>query len=360
VNLKLFVVPGICCSQLTDTTGGHDLVWIDPAGLALNDDFLALERKPADDGDAAPGVHIEAAGFLPLLYDTLVAALDDAFDTKVERVPYDWRRNIRTIGAAFADRLRAVLAADAETQVAIVAHSMGGLVVADAIARLSSEEVARVAGTVTLGTPWLGGHDAVLGLTLAGVDPEGFAPLRLGLTSIQSILQTFRALIELVPPDDPQVLDPALYAPGPLASDPHLQRVLAESVNLVRRPPPRTFALVSDSFLTVNGLTRSGPAVAWKIGPGDGIVPFASGTAGVADYERVNASHMGMPMSPAVIGKVIGVLSTWLGRPHGLVARALEALAASGAAPTTPAMGLHGPLVLLARMPFLGGVRLVS
>ena len=123
-NTKIFVVPGICASLLEDRTGGNELVWIDPRGLALSDDFVALQRSPRDDGDAGAGVSIQAIGLLPLLYGELIAALGDAFAATIEPAPYDWRQGIPASGRSLAARLSSALAADPRVKVAIVAPAI--------------------------------------------------------------------------------------------------------------------------------------------------------------------------------------------------------------------------------------------
>jgi pimeloyl-ACP methyl ester carboxylesterase len=355
-HTKIFVVPGICASMLEDRTGGNELVWIDPKGLTVGDDFMALQRNGRDDGDAGAGVSIQAIGLLPLLYGELIAALAESFAASIEPAPYDWRQGIPSSGRTLAARLGAALAADPGVRIALVAHSMGGLVAADALARLAPGDSARIAGLVTLGTPWNGSYDAVLGLTLDGLTAGAFAPfLNLGLGTIRAVLQSFRGLAHLLPAGQPMLLDPAFYAPGPLATDPGLRRGLEEVATLVRRPPSRTISIVSDAFPTFDGVAREGAGLAWTKGAGDGVVPFASAiAAGDVVFEAVRAFHPTMPLYPGVIGKTIVALSQWLGRPRGLAAHVLEAIA--GIEGRAPALRFPGALALLGRMPLMGGL----
>jgi len=220
-------------------------------------------------------------------------------------VPFDWRLGIPSNGRALAARLSEALAAP-DARVALVAHSMGGLVASDAVARLPPEQQARIAGMVALGTPWLGSYQAVRGLILDAFAEDGFGRFA------RTVLQSLHALIHLVPPDNPLLLDPALYAPGPLAGDARLQAALAQVTSLVRRPPPRTFALVSDGYPTLAGLHRDSAGLGWAYRPGDGVVALASATAFGVAFDRVTAFHPVMPLHPSVIAKTIAALAQML------------------------------------------------
>lgn len=354
-GVRIFVVPGISASQLEDQPGGLGVVWIDPAGLTLNNEFAALARRSGDDGDAVAGVHLEAKAVLPILFDALVEALRFSFDADVETFPFDWRSGIPANGRRLAARLGAVLGRDRTTKVALVAHSMGGLVLADACTRLTSSELDRIAGNVTMGTPWLGAYEAVRALALAGVVPQPFAPiLKHDVDTVRSVFQTFRGLAHLLPAGDPRVVNPALYAPGPLARDAGLQRGLADVATLVRTPPPRTVAIVSDSYQTRDGMTRtpSGGDLDWQFAPGDGIVSLRSATArGTIPVERVDATHSLMPLYPSVIRRTIRALSPLIGAPRSFASVLFDRLAALGDWARVPSTAAASHLAVLTRMP---------
>lgn len=115
-------------------------------------------------------------------YETLVINLAD-YSYKVTPCPYDWRRSItgsRYTSAYQYDLpqrvdqcVEAARAGNPNTQVDIIGHSMGGLVARQYI--LSKPEYAKkVHSIVSLGTPYWG-------------TPKVFAPLRYGLTTIDSL-----------------------------------------------------------------------------------------------------------------------------------------------------------------------------
>jgi pimeloyl-ACP methyl ester carboxylesterase len=320
-KVHIFVVPGISASQLQDTSAnGLGLVWIDPRLVALGADFAALRRRPGDDGDAVAGVAIAASALLPLLFDPLINVLKHAFAAEVTGAPFDWRAGIPRSAAALAQSLRDVLG-DPQSRVAIVAHSMGGLVAAAAIRQLSPAHAARVVGMVTMGTPWWGSYAAVLGLTcdLAGANP--LAPLfAQKLATVRAVFQSFRGLVHLLPLDDPAVRDVALYAPETVAAGENLSAGLAELDGLVHQPPPRTVAIVSKADReTCVGVSRQGADLRWQRGPGDGAVSYHSATAGGSRaFEAIvelEAPHAAMPLYPSVMRATALALGTWIGGP---------------------------------------------
>ncbi|NTU47934.1 MAG: hypothetical protein HGA84_02885, partial [Syntrophobacteraceae bacterium] len=104
-KVRIFILPGMMGSQLSDRDGHHGLLWIDPVGLAIGSDFPALRLAPDGTKDANPGVKIEAAGPLPLIYDTLSFCLMAAFGQSVDHLAYDWRKPISLNGETVGERI---------------------------------------------------------------------------------------------------------------------------------------------------------------------------------------------------------------------------------------------------------------
>ncbi|MEL6793578.1 MAG: hypothetical protein AAFP78_09005, partial [Pseudomonadota bacterium] len=112
---KVLILPGILGSKLSvESSGDSDLVWFNPARLALGEiDRLKLRRN---DGVVPSGVFWVA--YLKLKLRLAAAGFE------VEWAPYDWRKPIAAEAARLMRRLRDSHARD----VMLVCHSMGGLV----------------------------------------------------------------------------------------------------------------------------------------------------------------------------------------------------------------------------------------
>ncbi len=61
-RVRIFILPGLMGSQLSDRDGHHGLLWFDPVGLAIGSDFPALRLTSDGIHDADSGIRIEAAG----------------------------------------------------------------------------------------------------------------------------------------------------------------------------------------------------------------------------------------------------------------------------------------------------------
>ncbi|HEV8322620.1 MAG TPA: alpha/beta fold hydrolase [Myxococcota bacterium] len=329
-DLRVYVLPGIMASQLSDRRGHHGLMWIDPVGLAIGSDFEALRRTPDGRTDADAAVRIEATHPLPVLYDRLSLALLAQFGPVVEQVGFDWRLPISVVADAFARRLQLSLKANPGRKVAFVGHSMGGLVAAHAFARLGALQ-SRVLGLAALGTPWLGSFQAVLSLRGEGREVRSFAALTNRLPrAVTDVVQTFWGLTDLLPPERPDLQDPTLYAPGPLPRSATGPAQLRGADALLRelRPrkgappllPPRTVAVVCHSKTTTVDVSVHDGEIEPDAGPGDGTVPAESATFGGAihDVVVVNQDHSTLPLDGPAIDAVVNRIGAWVhGRAWG-------------------------------------------
>jgi pimeloyl-ACP methyl ester carboxylesterase len=148
--LQVVLVPGIMGSQLglrRPSPLPHDVLWVDPIDIQLG--RLAYLRLPA----RAPIVSLGVVLFSHLRLKLYLRAQGFA----VEFHDYDWRLPVAQLGAALAQRLRAAVGA----RVALVAHSMGGLLARIALGLPGTGLVERV---VLLGTPNCGSFAAVQAL----------------------------------------------------------------------------------------------------------------------------------------------------------------------------------------------------
>ena len=332
-KVRIFILPGIMGSQLSDRSGQNGLLWIDPVGLTLGSDYDRLRRTPDGRGDSDPAVRIEAAGPVPVIYDRLALSLLAAFGRCVDYLAFDWRVPIAELGRRTARRISLQMAGDAESPVVLVGHSMGGLVAAKALESLKACDPllhGRVRGLVTMGTPWQGSFKPVL--VMAGRDPSLRLFSRLTNRTPEetaAVPQTFWGLTDMIPPSHPELLDPRLYAPGPVASSPCGAEQMSSPLGLEMKPPDNTLALVCDTQTTVTDLRYAGGAWEEEMGPGDGTVPLWSAVPkdpkGKLEIAVVDEGHMTMPLNGVAIGKVLERIGSWT----GLAARTAPAFTAA-------------------------------
>ncbi|MGN6454239.1 MAG: esterase/lipase family protein, partial [Steroidobacteraceae bacterium] len=187
-GLRVLIVPGIMGSQLGMARAAplpNDILWLDP--LDIQRGRLAALRMPA----AAPVVPLGVVLFSYLRLKLQLRARGFA----VEFHDYDWRLSVACAGERLAERLQELRPA----RVAIVAHSMGGLVGRAALACGAAPHVERV---VLLGTPNCGSFAAVQALrgTYAVVRKVARLALQASAESLASdVFSTFPSLYELLP-----------------------------------------------------------------------------------------------------------------------------------------------------------------
>ena len=118
-------------------------------------------------------------------------------------LPYDWRQPISYLGEGLATQVEALTRQCPGIQIALVAHSMGGLVAADALAKLGARNASvldSVKALVVLGAPFLGSGSALQALR---AEKQGFHLLKLlgrkSTADIENTVQTFRGLFDMLP-----------------------------------------------------------------------------------------------------------------------------------------------------------------
>jgi len=315
-RVRIFILPGLMGSQLSDRDGNHGLLWIDPVGLAIGSDFPALSLTPEGIHDADPGLKIEAAGPIPLIYDRLSVSLMAAFGRSVDYLAYDWRKPVALNGEKVAERIAGKVKDDGNVPVVLIAHSLGGLVAAKALESLKKKYPTihrRIKGLISMGTPWKGSFNGALAMTAQGITVEQFALLtKWDARDIANICQTFWGLSDTLPIDNPELLKPEIYAPGPLASSSYAAQQLSSPQNLNATPPANTLAIVCDRFSTVNNMVPKTAGFEIEEGPGDGTVPLWSATrGGTLESVTVDQKHMTLPLDSKAIKATIDKISAW-------------------------------------------------
>lgn len=190
----VIVLPGILGNYLRDTYPlPPEVVW---QVLEGSRDYSRVLLHPDDDRrgftlEAHQPVRIEADQLVETIYGDLVAELryeltrDRLEPVPVYPMPYDWRLRLDLAVDRLAAFVDEVIARTSLTRhyvldgytdapkVALVGHSMGGLVIAGYLASARSRD--KVAKVATIGTPYLGSLEAVVKLT-TGTDNLGASP----------------------------------------------------------------------------------------------------------------------------------------------------------------------------------------
>jgi CHAT domain-containing protein len=301
---RVYVLPGIMGSQLGFLRGTQkpaDILWLDPIDIAFGRlTELAL----------VPDSRIVALGAMSYSYLKLTLSLRKAgFDAVL--LDYDWRHDIASLGKTLAERI----AKDGHEEVAIVGHSMGGLVARAALTHAAGTQVSQV---ILLGTPNSGSLAAVQALrgTYSVVRKIAMLDLRHSAEFLaQRVFSTFPGLHELLPAGkgstDLDLFDAAVWpATGPKADTTLLRNAAGLEARLA--PADARFHLV----IGCNRTTATGVAV--RDGEfeyeyslqGDGTVPIELARLAGARHSYVECGHSDLPLEDRVIAATNDLLAT--------------------------------------------------
>lgn len=297
---RVYILHGIMGSQLGRAGPGRDVLWVDPEAIAAGRlTELALPR----------GNRLRPLGVQTFMYLKLKLALECAgFDVRFHA--YDWRRDILTLGRELSRRLRA----DSTGPVAVVAHSMGGLVARAAMARDRKRQIARL---IMLGTPNFGSFAAVLALRgayppvhkIALLDHEHDPD-----THAQHVFATFEGLYQMLP--DPERLDgfdlrraSSWPSSGPRVQAARLARCASYRSRLA--PADDRFVLIAGiDQPTVTAMRVSADELLFEVTRnGDGTVPLSlASLPGTMTY-YVAEGHTELPSNSRVIAGISDLLT---------------------------------------------------
>jgi hypothetical protein len=311
---RVLIVPGIMGSQLGLARAAplpSDIVWLDP--LDIQRGRLTALRVPA----VAPIVPLGVVLFSYLRLKLQLRAAGFA----VEFHDYDWRLSIVESGRALAERLRALRPAP----VAIVAHSMGGLVSRAALALEHTRHIQRL---VLLGTPNCGSFAAVQALrgTYAVVRKVAcLAPQTSAESLAAGVFNTFPSLYELLPSGSCRVAGVDLFdarawpAAGPRPHAELLEAARATHGQLA--PPDERFAVIAGvGAETVTAVRRQGKEFLYTLTRGgDGTVPLESAVLPGVWSAYARAAHSDLTRNALVAAAVVDLLRS--GRTRRLPSR---------------------------------------
>jgi pimeloyl-ACP methyl ester carboxylesterase len=301
---RVYVLPGIMGSQLGFVRGGqrpNDILWLDP--IDINFGRLTELKLPGNP-------KIVPLGAMNYSYLKLTLSLRKAgFDTVL--LDYDWRHDLATLGKLLAERIDA----DGHEQVALLGHSMGGLV---ARAALTHAAGSRVSQLVMLGTPNHGSVGAVQALrgTYSVVRKLAMLDLEHDAEFLASeVFSSFPGVHELLPSGGRagslDLFGPATWpaqGPGP---DPALLRAAAGLGERLAPADSRFHVVVGCNRVTATRVAlREGDFEYTYSMRGDGTVPIELAQLDGARHRYVDCDHSDMPLSDRIIAGTIDLLKT--------------------------------------------------
>lgn len=298
--LHVIVVPGIMGSQLgllRTPPLPNDIVWVDPIDIQIG--RLSTLRLPGAARIVSLGVvlysylklklHLRAAGFAVSFHD------------------YDWRLGIDELGQAFAERLRN----EPARRLAIVAHSMGGLVSRAAVVLPGAERVERV---LLLGSPNFGSFATLQALRGTYAVVRKIARLA-NSSSAESlageVFNTFPSLYHMIPTvsDGTDLFDASAWpSTGPQPRGELLQHARTVQ-SMLAQPDSRFTSIVGIGEETVTSVRRRDDDFVYTITRhGDGTVPAISAALPGAPSHYARVAHSDLTRDRVVAAAVVDLL----------------------------------------------------
>ena len=296
------IVPGILGSQLGIARPRplpNDVLWLDPIDIQVG----RLRLLGLDAGAPIVPLGVVLYSHLKLRLRLRTAGFAVTFHD------YDWRLGIEESGAAFAARLRE----HGSRRLAIVAHSMGGLLSRTALALPGTRHVERV---VLLGTPNRGSFAPVQALRGTYAVVRKIARLDAATTAerlTEEVFNTFPSLYQMVPGDGragaPDLYDPSAWP----ASGPALRRPLLERARRFRAALPtadeRFVAVAGVGEETVTAVSRGRGGFAYTVSRhGDGTVPASSAALDGARTYFARTAHSDLTRDAHVAAAIVDLL----------------------------------------------------
>lgn len=301
-NPHVVVVPGILGSQLGIARARplpNDVLWIDPIDIQVG--RLGLLGLDAGAPIIPLGVvlyshlklrlRLRAAGFAVTAHD------------------YDWRLGIEESGASLAERLREL----GSRRLAIVAHSMGGLLSRTALTLPGTQHVERV---VLLGTPNQGSFAPVQALRGTYAVVRKIARLDGATTAerlTEEVFNSFPSLYQMVPVFGGQGATDLLDLRAWPASGPTLRPPLFERARKFRdglSPADERFIAVAGvGQETVTAASKGRDGFVYTVTRhGDGTVPARSAALEGAKTYFAKAAHSDLTRDAHVAAAIVDLL----------------------------------------------------
>ena len=225
---------------------------------------------------------------------------------------YDWRRDIATLGKLLAERI----AADGRDEVALVGHSMGGLVARAALTHAAGKQVSQL---VMLGTPNSGSLAAVQALrgTYSVVRKIAMLDLRHDAEFLarERVLEFSRPARAAARQQERRATStcstPRRGRRRARARTPRCCAPPAASTQRMAPADARFTVVVGCNRTTATGVAlRDGDFEYEYSLQGDGTVPIELARLAGARHSYVDCGHSDMPLSDRVIAGTIDLLKT--------------------------------------------------
>jgi pimeloyl-ACP methyl ester carboxylesterase len=302
MSLRVIIVPGIMGSQLglhRTPPDPNDVLWVDPIDIGLG--RLASLRLPGTARIVSLGVVIYS--YLKLKLQLRAAGFSAVFHD------YDWRLGVDELGRSFAERLRN----EPSKRLAIVAHSMGGLVTRAAVVLPGAERVERV---LLLGSPNYGSFATIQALRgtyavvrkLARLAGESSAEFLSG-----EIFNTFPSLYQMLPAascsDGTDLFDAGSWPGSGPQPDPALLAQARIVQSTLAQPDSRFASIVGVGQETVTAVRRRADDFVYTITRhGDGTVPAICAALPGAPTHYAPVAHSDLTRDPQVAAAVVDLL----------------------------------------------------
>ena len=302
-SVRVVIVPGIMGSQLgllRTPPLPNDVLWVDPIDIGIGR-LATLRLGTARIVSLGVGIY----SYLRLKLNLRAAGFDVVFHD------YDWRLGVEELGRSFAERLRS----EPSERLAIVAHSMGGLVSRAAVALPGTERVERV---LLLGTPNLGSFAPIQALRgtyavvrkLARLASNDSAEFLAG-----EIFNTFPSLYQMLPAghcsNGTDLFDAASWPSTGPRPVPALLEHARTLQSLLAQPDGRFASIVGIGQETVTSVRRRDDDFVYTITRhGDGTVPAISAVLPGAPVYCAPVAHSDLTRDRIVAAAVVDLLRT--------------------------------------------------
>lgn len=297
---QVIVVPGVMGTQLGRARPAPlpaDILWLDPIDVQLG--RLSLLRLP---GEGIRPLGVVLASYFRLKLQLRAAGFAVRFHD------YDWRLGVEELGRGLAARLRRE-----PGEVALVGHSMGGLLCRVAVSFADCEQLSRV---ILLGTPHGGSFAAVQALrgTYAVVRRLAtLAPTQSAEKMAGEIFSTFPSLYQLLPRErcggEMDLFDPGQWPQSGPQPD---RRLLAQArgiPGLLAEPDDRFVSIAGVGQETVTAIARKADDFIYTVTRyGDGTVPTVSAELPGAAQYYASVKHNDLAQDATVAAAVADLL----------------------------------------------------
>lgn len=295
--------------------------WFDLQRIIKADFAEPLGLAP-DGVSPAPGAgHAQPAGHLEVIYQ-LAQLRWTLAGFRVHAFAFDWRKSIHLLGDDLHRFLEAIRTE--APRVALVGHSMGGLVACEYANRHAGWSD-RVERAVFLGSPLQGSFAPMEALTGDFRVVRLLAAMAVGVPDagmrLRRMSATLPGLLDMLP--DPKVFPTAeplytmpVWPDGVVPAQQWLDQSRTVKSRIVGSPLlKRAATLVTKQLPTPVEATVNGKPTASVYGTGDGIVPLKSAAPAGLDAYEVTFPHTALPLDPKAIAAVPKLVC---GEPIGL------------------------------------------